>query len=99
MAKDEVMNDVEMEVKDSSEPNKTENMNEIDGMEDETMNDVVGMETEDTGTKKDVINVDLLLDLLMASKKAGDKIANKHVLLPIGLTGAGKVSNVLNCDI
>ena len=99
MAKDEIMNDVKMEVGDSSETKKTETMNDIDGMEDETMNDVVGMETEDTGTKKDVINVDLLLDLLMASKKAGDKIAGKHVLLPIGLTGAGKVSNVLNCDM
>ena len=99
MTKDEIMNDVEKEVKDSSDTNKTENKNEIDGMEDETMNDVVGMETEDTGTKEDVINVDLLMDLLMASKKAGDKIADKHVLLPIGLTGAGKVSNVLNCDI
>ena len=99
MTKDEIMNDVEMEVRDSSETKKTENMKDVDGMEDETMNDVVGMETEDTGTKEDVINVDLLMDLLMASKKAGDKIADKHVLLPIGLTGAGKVSNVLNCDI
>jgi hypothetical protein len=85
MKKNEVMNDVEMEVNDSSETNKTEN--------------VVGMEMEDTGTKEDVINVDLLLDLLIASKKAGEKIADKHVLLPIGLTGAGKVSNVLNCDM
>jgi hypothetical protein len=98
MAKDEIMNDVEMEVKDSSETKKTENMNDVDGMEDETMNDVVGMETEDTGTKEDVMNVDLLLDLLMASKKAGEEIADKHVLLQIGLTGAGKVSNALNCD-
>lgn len=56
------MNDVEMEVKDSSETNKIENMNEIDGMEDETMNDLVVMEMEDTGAKEDVINVDIRHD-------------------------------------
>ena len=71
MAKDEIMNDVELEVNDSSETNKTEN--------------VVGMETEVTGMKEDVMNVDLLLNLLMASKKAGEEIAGKHVLLQIGL--------------
>jgi hypothetical protein len=32
--------------------------------------------------------------LLKASKKAGDLIAEKHVMLLIGLTGAGKVSRV-----
>ena len=78
----------------------TDNMNDvdIDGMEveDETMKDVVGkMEVEDDTAelKKDVMDVDLLVDdLLKASKKAGDEIANKDVLLQIGLTGAGKVS-------
>ena len=96
MAKDEVMNDVEMEVKDSSETKRTENMNDVDGMEDEKMNDVVGMEKDVTGMKEDVLNVDLLLNLLMANKKAGKEIADKHVLLQIGLTGAGKVSNAFN---
>ena len=96
MAKDEIMNDVKMEVGDSLETKKTETMNDIDGMEDKTMDDVVGMETEVTGMKEDVMNVDLLLNLLMASKKAGEEIADKHVLLQIGLTGAGKVSNAFN---
>ena len=96
MTKDEIIDDVKIEVKDSSDTKKTENMNDADGMEDETMNDVVGMETEDTGTKEDVLDVDLLLNLLMASKKAGEEIADKHVLLQIGLTGAGKVSNAFD---
>jgi hypothetical protein len=101
MTKDEIMNDVEIEieVEDSSETKETENKNDVDGMEDETMNDIVVMEAEDIETKEDVMNVDLLLDLLKASKKAGEEIADKHVLLQIGLTGAGKVSNALNCDI
>jgi hypothetical protein len=105
MTKDEIMNDVEMEGEDSSETKETENDVDVDvdvdfdGMEDETMNDVVDMDVEDTETKEDVMNVDLLLDLLKASKKAGEEIADKHVLLQIGLTGAGKVSNALNCDI
>jgi hypothetical protein len=95
------MADIEIEVKDyNSETKKnTENMNDvdIDGMEveDETMNDVVGiMEVADDTAelKKDVMDVDLLDDLLKASKKAGEEIANKDVLLEIGLTGAGKVS-------
>jgi hypothetical protein len=102
MTKHDIMNDVEMEVEDSSETKETEKMNDVDvdvdGMEDETMNDIIGMEVEDTETKEDVMNVDLLLDLLDASKKAGEEIADKHVLLQIGLTGAGKVSNALNCD-
>jgi hypothetical protein len=81
-------------VKDSNSETKknTENMNDvdIDGMEveDETMNDVVGiMEVEDytAELKKDVMDVDLLVDdLLKASKKAGKEIANKDVLLQIG---------------
>ena len=96
------MADIEIEVKDSNPGTKknTDNMNDvdIDGMEveDETMKDVVGkMEVVD-GTaelKKDVMDVDLLVDdLLKASRKAGEEIANKDVLLQIGLTGAGKVS-------
>jgi hypothetical protein len=99
MTKDEIMNDVEMEGEDSSETKETENDVDVDRMEDETMNDVVCMVVEDTETKDEVMNVDLLLDLLRASKKAGEEIADKHVLLQIGLTGAGKVSNALNCDI
>ena len=95
------MADIEIEVEDSNPETKknTDNMNDvdIDGMEveDETMKDVVGkMEMEDdiAELKKDVMNVDLLDDLLKASKKAGEEIANKDVLLQIGLTGAGKVS-------
>jgi hypothetical protein len=99
--------EIEIEVKDSNSETKknTDNTNDvefnvdIDGMEveDETMSDAVGMEVEvedNTATlKKDVMNVDLLVnDLLKASKKAGEEIANKDVLLQIGLTGAGKVS-------
>jgi hypothetical protein len=99
--------EIEIEVKDSNSEtkNNTENTNDvdfnvdIDGMEveDETMNDAVGMEVEiednTTELKKDVMDVDLLVDdLLKASKKAGEEIANKDVLLQIGLTGAGKVS-------
>jgi hypothetical protein len=99
--------EIEIEVKDSNSETKknTDNTNDvefnvdIDGMEveDETLSDAVGMEVEvedNTATlKKDVMNVDLLVnDLLKASKKAGEEIANKDVLLQIGLTGAGKVS-------
>ena len=95
------MADIEIEVEDSNPETKknTDNMNDvdIDGMEveDETMEDVVGkIEVEDDTAelKKDVMNVDLLDALLKASKKAGEEIANKDVLLQIGLTGAGKVS-------
>ena len=95
------MADIEIEVEDSYPETKknTDDMNDvdIDGMEveDETMKDVVGkMEVEDDTAelKKDVMDVDLLDDLLKASKKAGEEIANKDVLLQIGLTGAGKVS-------
>ena len=97
-----MMADIESEVEDSNpETNKnTDNMIDvdIDGMEveDEAMKDVVEkMEVEDDTTelKKDVMDVDLLVDdLLKASRKAGEEIANKDVLLQIGLTGAGKVS-------
>ena len=95
------MADIEIEVEDSNPETKknTDNMNDvdIDGMEveDETMKDVVGkMEMEDdiAELKKDVMNVDLLDDLLKASRKAGEEIANKDVMLEIGPTGAGKVS-------
>ena len=95
------MADIEIEVEDSNPETKknTDNMNDvdIDGMEveDETMKDVVGkMEVEDDTAelKKDVMNVDLLDALLKASKKAGEEIANKDVMLEIGPTGAGKVS-------
>ena len=69
-------------------------------------NNVVDMEEENETTENDVLMVDIrtkkydavdivkLLDLLKASKKAGDLIAEKHVMLLIGLTGAGKVSRV-----
>ena len=95
------MADIEIEVEDSNPETKknTDNMNDvdIDGMEveDETMKDFVGkMEVEDdiAELKKDVMNVDLLGDLLKASRKAGEEIANKDVMLEIGPTGAGKVS-------
>ncbi|OEU06604.1 hypothetical protein FRACYDRAFT_254152 [Fragilariopsis cylindrus CCMP1102] len=96
------MADIEIEVEDSNPETmkNTDNMNDvdIDGMEveDETMKDVVGnMDVEDytTELKKDVMDIDLLVDdLLKASKKAGEEIANKDVLLQIGLTGAGKTT-------
>ena len=95
------MADIEIQVEDSNPETKknTDNMNDvdIDGMEveDETMKDVVEkMEMEDdiAELKKDVMNVDLLDDLLKASRKAGEEIANKDVMLEIGPTGAGKVS-------
>ena len=69
-------------------------------------NNVVDMEEDNETTEDDVLMVDIkaqkygavdivmLLDLLKASKKAGDLIAEKHVMLLIGLTGAGKVSRV-----
>lgn len=49
--------------------------------------------------QQDVLDVDKLIDLLQASKSAGDVIAGKDVLLLIGGTGAGKVStlNALCC--
>ena len=61
---------------------------------DEIMDDVVGMEAEvdEEMNKNDVVDIDRLLVLLKASIKAGDLIATKHVMLLIGLTGAGKVS-------
>ena len=96
-----MMADIESEVGDSNpETNKnTDNMIDvdIDGMEveDVAMKDVVEkmeMEDDTTELKKDVMDVDLLVDdLLKASRKAGEEIANKDVLLQIGLTGAGKV--------
>ena len=74
-------------------------------------NNVVDMEEDNETTEDDVLMVDIkakkydavdivkLLDLLKASKKAGDLIAEKHVMLLIGLTGAGKVSRVQHHDI
>jgi hypothetical protein len=71
--------------------------------EDEIMDDVVGMEVEveeDEEVKKnDSIDIDRLLDLLKASRKAGDLIAEKDVMLLIGLTGAGKVSRRPHCKL
>ena len=69
--------------------------------EDEIMDDVVGIEAEEDEEmkKNDVIDIDRLLDLLKASIKAGDLIATKHVMLLIGLTGAGKVSRRVQCTL
>ena len=39
----------------------------------------------------DVLNIDKACDLLEASKKAGDKIEGKNVILLVGGTGSGKV--------
>jgi flagellar biosynthesis GTPase FlhF len=69
--------------------------------EDEINDDVAGMEVEveeDEEVKKnDVIDIDRVLDLLKASRKAGDVITKKDVMLLIGLTGAGKVSRRAQC--
>ena len=74
-------------------------------------NNVVDMEVDNETTEDDVLMVDIkakkynavdivkLLDLLKASKKAGDLIAEKHVMLLIGLTGAGKVRRVQYYEI
>ena len=43
----------------------------------------------------DVVDIHKLTILLEASKKAGDLIACKDIMLLIGLTGAGKVSRIL----
>ena len=68
---------------------------------DEIMDDVVGMEAEvdEEMNKNDVVDIDRLLVLLKASIKAGDLIATKHVMLFIGLTGAGKVSRWAKCTL
>ena len=42
------------------------------------------------------VDIDKLLSLLEASKKAAHLIAGKHLLLLIGRTGAGKVSLLLH---
>lgn len=57
----------------------------------------MGVETEakKKNEKKNGIDSDTLITLLKASKKAGDLIANKNIMLLIGNTGAGKVSRVL----
>lgn len=66
--------------------------------EDEIMNDVEmdfdnDRDAEDMD-KDDALDIDTLLDLLMASKKAGDIIAEKDLISLIGLSGAGKVSKI-----
>ena len=73
---------------------KTNNNNVVDMEEDnETTEDDVLM-VDIKAKKYDAVDIVKLLDLLKASKKAGDLIAEKHVMLLIGLTGAGKVSRV-----
>ena len=73
---------------------KTNNNNVVDMEEDNeaTEDDVLMLDVK--AKKNDAVDIDMLLDLLKASKKAGDLIAEKHVMLLIGLTGAGKVSRV-----
>lgn len=44
-------------------------------------------------SRKNVIDVNKLMDLLKTGKKAGDFIAGKQLMLLIGLTGAGKVGS------
>ena len=73
---------------------KTNNNNVVD-MEDDNKTAEDDILMVDIKAKKyDAVDIDMLLDLLKASKKAGDLIAEKHVMLLIGLTGAGKVSRV-----
>lgn len=85
------MDDVRM---DEQEETKVKTTSVVDVEENNgTSEDDVLM--EDIKAKKyDAVDIVKLLDLLKASKKAGDLIAEKHVMLLIGLTGAGKVSRV-----
>jgi hypothetical protein len=88
---DKTMDDVRM---DEQEETKVKTTSVVDVEENNgTSEDDVLM--EDIKAKKyDAVDIVKLLDLLKASKKAGDLIAEKHVMLLIGLTGAGKVSRV-----
>ena len=54
------------------------------------------MEIHAEETTNTAVDIDKLLSLLEASKKAAHLIAGKHVLLLIGRTGAGKVSSLLH---
>ena len=51
-----------------------------------------GIVAKDSQSNENIIDIDKLLLLLEASKKAGEIIAFKQIMLLIGLTGAGKVS-------
>ena len=55
------------------------------------MEDIV-MEIHAEGATNTAVDIDKLLSLLEASKRAAHLIAGKHLLLLIGRTGAGKVS-------
>ena len=62
--------------------------------EDVEMKDEINPDTKIGLYKDDVIDDDKLLGLLEASNKAAHLIAGKHVLLEVGETGAGKVSQL-----
>ena len=54
----------------------------------------IAISDEDDGNGDDVIDLAKLCGLLEQSKKAGEKIAGKNVLLFFGNTGAGKVCTI-----
>ena len=68
------------------------NIVDMEEVNETTEDDVLMLDIK--ANKYDAVDVVMLLDLLKASKKAGDLIAEKHVMLLIGLTGAGKVSRI-----
>jgi len=84
----------------------------MDAMEEDTMTDIVmedchhdsnkntpcdtAASSSSSSPSKDELDVEKLFNLLEASKSAGDLIADKDVLLLIGLTGAGKVRKTLS---
>jgi len=74
----------------------------MDAMEEDTMTDIVMKDCHNDSNKKipstvssssSSKNVEKLFKLLEASQSAGNLIADKDVMLLIGLTGAGKVRN------
>jgi len=77
----------------------------MDAMEEDTMTDIVMKDCHNDSNKKipstvsssssskNVLDVEKLFKLLEASQSAGNLIADKDVMLLIGLTGAGKVRN------
>ena len=62
--------------------------------EDVEMKDEIDPEAKNGLYKDSVLDDDKLLGLLEASNKAAHLIADKHVLLEVGETGAGKVSEL-----
>ena len=81
--------DINIQISRDTRPKMDDIVMEIDAEEATNTNDNMIVDLDE---KQSAVDIDKLLSLLEASKRAAHLIAGKHLLLLIGRTGAGKVS-------